>query len=442
LDLFLHNTLTRKKERFASLEAGRVKMFTCGPSIYSRSHIGNFRTFLFEDILQRYLEYLGCRVERVINFTDVEDKTMAAAFRQGQTLAGLTEPVAERFRQEAELLGIKLPEEIPRSSTSIDEAVQLIKILLAKGYAYRHGRDIFFEPVKFPGFGKLYGLDMRRWPRKKRRFHKDTYPGQRWNLGDFILWHGHRPGIDETFSWETEIGRGRPSWNIQDPAIIRKHLGEQIDISCGGVDNLFRHHDYNLAIMEAATGRQFASFWLHAAHVLVAGIKMSKSRGNIIYPQDLLKRHELSPWHLRFFLIHGHYRQQLDLKEGQLAAAREKLDLLQATIARLRSSPVGASGEAVKATIRRLPAVFEERMNDDLDVSGAMDTVAEVLSGLAVSWKEKGLGPDENELLRQQLLRIDGVLGILLPPGEGKASSAGTNKSYGKAPRGKEKVFS
>jgi cysteinyl-tRNA synthetase len=415
LNLYLHNTLTRKKERFESLETGRVKMFTCGPSIYSRSHIGNFRTFLFEDILQRYLEYLGCRVERVINFTDVEDKTMAAAARQGQTLAGLTKPVAERFRQEAGLLGIKLPDVIPCSSTSIDEAVRLIKILLAKGYAYRHERDIFFEPLKFPGFGKLYGLDMGRWPRKKRRFRKDTYPGQRWNLGDFILWHGHRPGTDETFSWETDIGKGRPSWNIQDPAIIRKHLGEQIDISCGGVDNLFRHHDYNLAIMEAASGKKFANYWLHAGHVLVDGIKMSKSRGNIIYPQELLDRHRLAPRHLRFFLINRHYRQQLDLEEQQFSAAKGKLDSLRAAIAKLQSSVAEASGQTAVATIRNLPAVFEERMNDDLDVSGAIEAVAEVLSGLADSRREEGLGTLESDLLRQQLQRLDGVLGILQP---------------------------
>jgi cysteinyl-tRNA synthetase len=414
LDLYLHNTLTRKKERFESLEAGRVKIFTCGPSIYSRSHIGNFRTFLFEDILQRYLEYLGCRVERVINFTDVEDKTMAAAARQGQTLAGLTKPVAELFRQEAGLLGIKLPEVIPRSSTSIDEAVRLIKILLDKRYAYWHGEDIFFDPLKFPGFGKLYGLDMRRWPRKKRRFRKDTYPGERWNLGDFILWHGHRPGTDETFSWETEIGRGRPSWNIQDPAIIRRHLGEQIDISCGGVDNLFRHHDYNLAIMEAASGKKFANYWLHAAHVLADGVKMSKSRGNISYPQELVDRHGLTPQHLRFFLIDGHYRQQLDMKEQQLSAAKEKLETLRAVIARLQSSVTEASGQTAMATIRSLPALFEERMNDDLDVSGAIKAVAGVLSGLAASGRE-GLGKTERNLLRQQLQRLDGVLGVLQP---------------------------
>ena len=246
----LTNTLTRKKEIFKPRRDKAVKMFTCGPSIYSRPHVGNYRTFLYEDILQRYLEYLDYRVERLINFTDVEDKSISEAREKGITLGELTNPVAERFFKEAELLKIKLPGHIARSSTSVDAAVRLIRSLLDKGYAYWHGKDVFYDPLKFKGFGKLFGLDMSRWPEKRRRFGKDTYPGQRWNLGDFILWHGYKEKEGEGYYWETELGRGRPSWNIQDPAMITKHLGDQIDIACGGVDNLYRHHDYTIAVIE------------------------------------------------------------------------------------------------------------------------------------------------------------------------------------------------
>jgi cysteinyl-tRNA synthetase len=413
--LCLYNTLTRRQEPFESLESGRVKMFTCGPSIYSRSHIGNYRTFLFEDILQRYLEYLGYRVERVLNFTDVEDKTIAEATRQGRSLAELTEPVARRFREEATLLGIKLPLFIPRSSTSVEEAVRLIQLLLAKGYAYRHGRDIFFEPLRYKGFGRLYGLDLRRWPQQKRRFRRDTYPGERWNLGDFILWHGHQPGDGAGFCWETALGWGRPAWNIQDPAIIRKHLGEQIDISCGGRDNLFRHHDYNLAIMEAASGRKFASFWLHAAPVLAAGVKMSKSRGNIVFPEDLLAGGAISGRHLRFFLLERHYRQELDLREQELAAAKRKLDHLAEVIARLLTPAAVPGGPAKMAMIEGLPRVFEERMNDDLDLNGAVNGVAAELTRLAEAVGQGGLAAAQQERLRQRLQIIDEVLRILPP---------------------------
>lgn len=419
--LYLYNTLTRRKERFASREPGRVKMFTCGPSIYSWPHVGNYRTFLYEDLLQRYLEYLGYRVERVINFTDVEDKSVAEASRQGLSLADLTEPVAERFRKEAALLAIDLPGFIPRSSTSVEEAVRLIRILLQKGYAYWHEGDVFFDPLKYDGFGKLFGLDMSRWPKKKRRFRKDTYPGQRWNLGDFILWHGCHDEAVGSFCWETAIGRGRPAWNIQDPAMIIKHLGEQIDISCGGVDNLYRHHDYNLAVMEAVSGRKFANYWLHGGHVLVGGVKMSKSRGNIIYPEDLLAK-GLTPRQLRFALIYDHYREKLDLKKGHLAEAGAKLDHLHRLIDDL-SRPAGTKAHSSEAApqLGRLREIFEERLSDDLDVSGAVEGLEKVLEELVADKEHNGWSEKEARQLRRDLRRIDGVLQVLLPAAESES---------------------
>jgi len=303
-DLCLTNTLSRKMERFRPLEGRTVKMFTCGPSVYRRPHLGNYRTFLFEDVLLRYLEYLGYEVRRIINLTDVEDKSLAEASEHGLTLEALTEPVADRFYRESALLGMKLPEAIPRSSTVVEEAVDLIETLIRKGYAYKHGPDIFYDPLKFQGFGKLFGLDMGRWPSKRRRFRRDTYPGRRWNLGDFILWHGSQSG-ESAAQWETRIGPGRPAWNIQDPAAIVKHLGFRVDICCGGSDNLYRHHDYTLAIMESASGHEFCRTWLHGEHLLVDGAKMSKSRGNIVYTEQLLEQ-GYTAGHLRFFLIYGH----------------------------------------------------------------------------------------------------------------------------------------
>jgi cysteinyl-tRNA synthetase len=223
--LRLHNTLTDRKEIFRPRDrAGPVTLFTCGPSIYDQPHIGNYRTFLYEDILQRHLDYLGYDVNRLINFTDVEDKSIARAKELGMSVSQLTEPIAERFHRECETLRIQLPPgPVPRSSTSVDQAVVLIQRLLDKGYAYRHQKDIFYDPLKFKGFGKLYGLDMSRWPKKRVRFRQDTYPGQRWNLGDFILWRGRRNSSSDEPCWDTELGRGRPAWNIQDPAMITKH---------------------------------------------------------------------------------------------------------------------------------------------------------------------------------------------------------------------------
>jgi len=224
-------------------------MFTCGPSVYQKSHIGNFRTFLFEDILVRYLQYHGYTVQRGMNFTDVEDKAVAAAEAQGTTLKQLAEKNIKIFLKEMKLLAMRMPDYLPRASESVEQAVDIIEYLLKRNIAYRYRGNVYFDPLRFPGFGKLYGLDMKRWPRQKKRFHQDTYPGIRWNLGDFILWHGSKEG--ESFYWDTRIGRGRPSWNIQDPAMIIRHFHETLSFFCGGIDNLYRHHDYNLAILES-----------------------------------------------------------------------------------------------------------------------------------------------------------------------------------------------
>ena len=301
--------MSQKLEEFHPIEAGKVKMDTCGPSIYQLPHIGNYRTFLFEDVLLRYLEYLGYEVERTLGITDVEDKAIAEAEKEGKSLKQVTEKNTENFLEELKKLGAKKPTYIPRSSTSVNQAVQIIETLIKKSYAYKYKNNVYYDPTKFEGFGKLYGLDMTKWPKKKKRFHQDTYPGNRWNLGDFILWRGLKKG-DEVH-WNTSLGEGRPSWNIQDPANAMLTLGLEVDIYCGGVDNLIRHHDYVIAVVESFTGKQFARYWLHGEHLFVDGKKMSKSRDNIVYPKDMIERG--CQWqHIRFFLISGYYRKRLN----------------------------------------------------------------------------------------------------------------------------------
>ncbi len=420
MTLEVHNTMSRRLEPFESRERGVVKLFTCGPSVYRPPHVGNHRTFLFEDILQRYLEHLGYRVDRVINLTDVEDKAIEEASKKGVSIGDLTRPVEDRFRREAGLLGLELPGYLPRSSTCVGQAVEIIKALLERGCAYRHGGDIFFDPLKFKGFGRLYGLDMSRWPKKRRRFRKDTYPGRRWNLGDFILWHGYRPKRDGAFYWETELGRGRPAWNIQDPAIITEHLGWRIDVHCGGVDNLYRHHDYTIAVVEALSGETLAPYWLHGEHVLVEGAKMSKSKGNIVYLEDVLER-GFEAEHIRFHLICRHYREKLNLTWERVEASARKLDRFRETVKALGIGPLGpgsveedSSGEADPELVSR----FEQRMDRDLDVAGAWDAVEQRLGELLAAKRDGHLNPPELESVRRALARIDRVLGVIhpLPP--------------------------
>ena len=413
-ELHLTNTLSRKKEIFRSGEEGKVRLFTCGPSTYRRAHLGNYRTFLYEDVLQRYLEYLGYDVERMMNLTDVEDKAIAEARRQGISLKELTGTVEDQFFKESALLAIRIPEHTVRATTSVDQAARLIKLLMKKGYAYRHGEDVFFDPLKFEGFGKLYGLDMSRWPKKKRRFRKDTYPGQRWNLGDFILWHGGDAG---GIHWDTEIGRGRPAWNIQDAAMITKNFGFKVDVACGGVDNLYRHHDYTIAIIEAASGGTFSTYWLHGEHVLVSGAKMSKSRGNIVYLENLMEQ-GYTPEFVRFFLVYGHYRKPLDLTDEGLERIAGRFGLLKELIRQLTSlnSAEGKESRQAAGIIADVEGGFRERMNDDLDVKGAIDGIQGKLRAL-MSMKMKGEFSDDHAVkLGRILSRIDTVFQVFGDP--------------------------
>lgn len=408
--LRLLNTETGKLEEFMPFNDVKVKIYTCGPSIYLPPHIGNYRTFLYEDILLRYLEYQGYRVDRALNITDVEDKAIAEAKKEGTTLKELTHRNAKRFFKELKRLGAKLPGYTPRSSTSVEKAVEIIEALLKKGYAYRYKGSVYYDPLKFKGFGRLYGLDMGKWPKVKRRFHRDTYPGNRWNRGDFILWHGYREG-DEVY-WDTAIGKGRTAWNVQDPAMAMQSLGQKVDIYCGGVDNLFRHHDYVIAISEGFTGEQFARYWLHGEHLFVNGEKMSKSRGNIIYPQDLVKQG--CGWqHLRFFLIYGYYRKRLYFTHQKFENACNQLKEFKAMVNKLQNRRTGKSTPETKKLITRLKKDFEANMNSDLQVKNAFDAMFKTISEL-ISLAEKDRVSAEDARAAVNVLKdIDQVLQVV-----------------------------
>ncbi|MFZ0943230.1 MAG: class I tRNA ligase family protein [Syntrophobacteraceae bacterium] len=415
--LQLYNTMTRQKEPFRP-ENGRargvVRMFSCGPSIYSPPHIGNYRTFIWEDLLQRYLEYQGYEVKRVINLTDIEDKAVEEAQEHGLPVGELTGAIAGRFIEEARLLRIKLPERIPRSSTSVQQAVYLIRKLIEKGYAYRHKADIFFDPLKFKDFGKLFRLDMSKWPKTRKRFKRDTYPGLRWNLGDFILWHGCEAG-DEV-CWDTEIGRGRPSWNVQDPAMISETLGYCLDIFCGGIDNLYRHHDYNIAVMESVSGEELARYWLHGQHVLVDAKKMSKSLHNIVYPGNLIEQ-GFSWEQIRFYLLSRQYRKKLNLSMDGVRAASSKLDALRA-MTRDLSIPGEKTeriidNEAVSSLTEDLTASFDAGMNDDLNTPSALEGLFGAVQRLHFLHKIGRIGTEQTRTIEERLRKADSVLQVL-----------------------------
>jgi cysteinyl-tRNA synthetase len=414
--LNLYNSLTQKTEPFQAAQDKQVKMYTCGPSTYQRPHIGNYRTFLFEDVVQRYLEYLGYSVTRLITLTNIEDKAIDRAETANITVDELTSRNEETFFHEFEQLRIKRPQFTVRASTIVDQAVKLIDALLAKGVAYKYtykgAENVYFDPLKFEGFGKLAHLNMRKWPKKRHRFHLDTYPGMPWNLGDFVLWHGCRE--HDKVCWDTELGRGRPAWNVQDAAMVTQHLGFSIDIACGGIDNLVRHHDYTLAVAEAVSGKKFARFWLHGGHLYVDGKKMSKSKGNVLYLDDLIAQNYLGR-HLRFFLIYSAYRKKQNFTWEAIAQTSHKLDDFRVLVRDLQTAKVAdvaSSSQAKKAAQSLLPT-FEKHMDNDLDAKAAFDALFVIVAELVELKSKKELGKAELDAAVGDLHRINSVLQVL-----------------------------
>lgn len=380
--IVFYNSLGKRLEAFRLATGSLVTIFTCGPSIYQKAHIGNFRTFLFEDILVRYLEYKGYKVMRGMNFTDIEEKAIIEARAKNKELKKMTEENIAGFLQEMLLLKMKMPDYLPKASEYVEAAAAIIQRLMDMGLAYRHKKNIYFDPLKVPGFGKLYGLDMAKWPLRKKRFHKDTYPGIQWNLGDFILWHGAERGEGEA-CWQTAIGRGRPSWNIQDPSMIAPHYHESLTIYCGGADNLYRHHDYTLAIMESITDYPLAKFWLHCRHLLVNGLKMSKSKGNVYYP-DMLRAEGYTAQEIRFFLIDGHYRDKLDYSAAAMLKSCTKLRSLKRIITAIREK-AALSAERECGFAAQLRDLFSENMDNDLQVNKAINTLYLTLATMNIA---------------------------------------------------------
>ena len=308
---------------------------------------------------------------------------------------------------------MKIPDHLQRSSFVVDEAVYLIEILLEKGYAYWHThrgrRNVYYDPLKFDGFGKLFGLDMTKWPKKRRRFHQDTYSNDRWNKGDFILWHGYKEG--DSVYWDTKIGKGRPSWNIQDQAMVSKIFRFDVDLWCSGIDSTHRHHDYIIATVEVIINKPFVNYWLHAAHLIFEGEKMSKRKGNIKYPNDLLEAKCL--WnHIRFFLIYGHYRRKLNFTFKDynkvcklLRSFRQKVKELGVTEGFEQKSSIRA-----KKLVQQIQTGFVENMNNDLNVKAAFDSLYKMVSNLVKLKQKQMLSVEDSKEALAKLKDIDYVL--------------------------------
>jgi cysteinyl-tRNA synthetase len=388
----LFNTYSRKLEEFAPRDpAGRkIDMYTCGPTVYSRAHIGNFRAYIFEDLLQRHLEARGFKVHRVMNITDVDDKTIRGAREAGVPLAKFTEQFKRAFFEDIRTLRIKRADEFPSATDQryIDRMISMIETLISRGLAYQaEDRSVYFRINKFPDYGKLAHFDLTQL-RSTGRVKHDEYDKE--HIGDFALWKAWDEE-DGDIGWESPWGRGRPGWHIECSAIATALLGDQIDIHCGGVDNIFPHHEAEIAQSEGVTGKEFVRYWLHCAHLLVDGQKMSKSLGNFYTIPDVLAK-EYTGRDIRYALMRVHYRTQLNFTWDGMTEARESLGRIDDWLQRLRECSV--SVPLAKTDGRQagnLPYTFEDALDDDLNISEALGFLFETI-------RDTNRAMDRNEL--------------------------------------------
>lgn len=368
------NTYSRELESFAPLDPGgkRVKMYTCGPTVYNHAHIGNFRAYLFEDLLQRHLEARGFEVERVMNLTDVDDKTIRGSRAAGRRLADFTQVYKDAFFQDLETLRIKRAQHFPAATEPqyIAKMIEMIRQLEEGGIAYQaDDRSVYFRLAKFPDYGKLAHLNLDEL-RPTGRIRNDEYEKE--NIGDFALWKAWDEN-DGDVAWDSPWGRGRPGWHIECSAMATALLGPQLDIHCGGVDNIFPHHEAEIAQAECCTGKKFVRYWLHCAHLMVDGQKMSKSLGNFYTLRDLLAK-GFTGREIRYALLTVNYRLPLNFTLAGMEAARASLGRIDEWVERLRDQSAGtsASGAAVPASLADHVEAFFANLDDDLNISGAL----------------------------------------------------------------------
>jgi len=403
------NTLTRRKEAFKPIDDGKVRMYTCGPTVYDYAHIGNFRAFVFEDLLKRWLKYRGLNVTHVMNLTDVDDKTIRGSQKQQMPLRQFTDFYAEAFFEDVAALNIEPADYYPRATEHIAEMVALIKRLTEKGYAYR-GEDgsIYYAISKFKDYGKLSKIKVAEL-KAGARVKVDEYAKE--EAQDFALWKTWTQEDGDVF-WETELGKGRPGWHIECSAMSMRYLGETFDVHCGGVDNMFPHHENEIAQSEAATGKKFVNYWLHNEHLLVEGKRMAKRYGNFYTLRDLLGK-GFDPIAIRYLLLSTHYRQQFNFTFEGLDAAKGAVERLRNLMRRLQDANGKASGEKLTALIGKVQASFGEAMDDDLNISVALAALFDFARDVNNLLDADAVSRDEAAQVYALLSGFDSILGVI-----------------------------
>ncbi|MBA2270343.1 MAG: cysteine--tRNA ligase [Chthoniobacterales bacterium] len=381
MGLRVFSTYSRELEEFRSLaKDGRaVKMYTCGPTVYSYAHIGNFRAYLFEDLLQRHLELRGFKVHRVMNITDVDDKTIRGSQEAGLPLSEFTESFKRVFFEDLDALRIKRADEYPAATEErhVAAMIAMIATLIARDLAYQaEDKSVYFRIKNFPTYGKLahFNLDELQ---STGRVKNDEYDKE--HVGDFALWKAWDEA-DGAVAWESPWGRGRPGWHIECSAMATQLLGEQLDIHCGGVDNIFPHHEAEIAQTEGCTGKQFVRYWMHCAHLMVDGQKMAKSLGNFYTLRDVLAK-GYTGREVRYALMRVHYRAQLNFTWEGMEEARQALARIDDWLARLRTKAGEENVERLTSNAEHRTDAFADALDDDLNISAALGFLFETIRG-------------------------------------------------------------
>ena len=410
MSLRLYNTLGRRIVDLAPLEPGHVRLYTCGPTVYNVAHIGNLRTFLFEDVLRRHLLAKGLRVTQVMNLTDIDDKIIRGAMEAGRSIEDFTAPFIEAFFRDLDRLNAQRVERYPKATEHIPEMIELIQRLKARGHTYESDGSVYFRIATFPDYGKLSGIDLSQ-ARRGERVAEDEYEKE--DAKDFALWKAAKP---EEPSWSSPWGQGRPGWHIECSAMSMKYLGARFDLHTGGVDNIFPHHENEIAQSEGATGETFVETWLHAEHLLVNGEKMAKSKGNFFTLDDVLAQRN-DPSAVRYLLISVPYRKKLNFTPEALAAAASAVERIRSAATRIdevaglsvaKPSPFPAADRS-----RRFLEEFGAAMDDDLNTAEAQGALFPFLREVNAAIDDGSLDSAGAQAAQHAISSADAIFGVL-----------------------------
>lgn len=413
-EIYLHLYDTEHKVYQELKQTETLKVYSCGPTVYNYIHIGNLRTFVFEDLLRKTIKYFGMKIDQVMNLTDVDDKTIKGAIEKNLSLKDYTEPFIKAFFEDLKVLNVEQVESYPRATDYIPQMIDMIQTLIDKGYAYKgHDNSVYYRISEFPSYGRLSHLrldELKEGASEDEHTSLDEYDKE--NASDFVLWKAHDPSRDGQIYWESPFGKGRPGWHIECSCMAMEILGETIDLHLGGVDNIFPHHENEIAQSEGCSGKHFVKHWMHVEHLIVEGKKMSKSLNNFYTLKDLLSKGYTGN-EIRLLLIQVHYRMQLNFTFQGLDAARHTLRRVEDFVTRLNDMTIEKCAHLVEAHLETAKRYFKEALADDINISLALAAFFDMIREVNTLCDHDSVSKKEAKLVLKTLHEFNQVLGCL-----------------------------